>query len=224
MFYLFAVALSVTSVEPTSATRESLMQAREEVWLAAERLEFGPHEYRTSFRALWSESGLYLRFDVIDPAPWHTMTRRDDPIWEEEVVEIFLDLDGSGTHYAEVELSPANVVCDVRMIRGVPDKEMDLSYDLEGLTSRVHPLERGGEIVGWTGVLFLPWAGFRPLPSAGSVSLPPQPQDRWKFNAYRIERPGGPDEPNEDVVFAPAFPTGSESFHVPASFQYLVFR
>ena len=35
------------------------------------------------------------------------MTRRDDPIWEEEVVEIFLDPARLGRHYAEVEISPA---------------------------------------------------------------------------------------------------------------------
>ena len=29
--------------------------------------------------------------DVCDDRPWHTMTRHDSPIWEEEVVEIFLD-------------------------------------------------------------------------------------------------------------------------------------
>ena len=127
-------------VEPTAASRR-LLDADDEDWRAASRISFGPAAYRTSFRALWDVDGLYLRFDVSDPSPWHTMTKRDDPIWDEEVVEIFLDLDGSGTHYAEIELSPANVVCDVRMISGSPDKRMDLDFDVAGLASRVVPAD-----------------------------------------------------------------------------------
>jgi hypothetical protein len=213
---LFA-AEGVYRVESTGAARASLLQGSDEDWRVAARLSFGPSEYRTAFRALWDENGLYLRFDVTDPSPWRTMTKRDDAIWNEEVVEIFLDLDGSGTHYAEVELSPANVVCDVRMIRGMPAKEMDLSYDVAGLESRV--VSRPG---GWIGLLYLPWDGFRKLPSAAHVSLPPNPGERWRFNVYRIERPLGPQRPEDGVIYAAWSPTGS-SFHEPAAFQVFEF-
>lgn len=211
---LAATAAGGYRVERTSPAERSLLEGNDDDWARAGSLAFGPRGYRTRFRALWDDEGLYLRFDVDDPAPWHTMTKRDDPLWDEEVVEIFLDLDGSGTHYAEVELSPANVLCDVRMIRGSPDKQMDLAFDIKGLSSRVLPREGG-----WSGLLFLPWDGLAALPSARNVSLPPNPGDEWRFNVYRIERPYGPEEPARDAVFASWSPTGSESFHVPASFQ-----
>lgn len=222
---MFAILLLLTvlaaegvyRVEPTGAGRERLLKGSDEDWRAAGRLAFGPGEYRTGFRALWDQDGLYLRFDVTDPSPWHTMKKRDDAIWNEEVVEIFLDLDGSGTHYAEVELSPANVVCDVRMIRGMPAKEMDLAFDIQGLESRVLSHAKG-----WTGLLYLPWNGLRRLPSATGISLPPKPQDRWRFNVYRIERPAGPKRPEDGVIYAAWSPTG-ESFHEPAAFQFLEF-
>jgi hypothetical protein len=54
-----------------------------------------------------------------------------DHLWEEEVVEIFLDPSRTGRNYAEVELNPDNVVCDVRMISGEPNKQMDLSWDMK---------------------------------------------------------------------------------------------
>ena len=63
----------------------------------------GLRPYRTRFRACWDPIALHVRFDALDNAPWHTMTTRDDHLWEEEVVEIFLDLDGSGRNYAELE-------------------------------------------------------------------------------------------------------------------------
>lgn len=221
LFLLLAVPANEGSysVQRTGAETESLLAGNDDDWREAGRLSFGPSGGRTAFRALWSAAGLHLRFDVADPDPWHTMTKRDQHLWEEEVVEIFLDLDRSGTHYAEIELSPANVVCDVRMVRALPDKEMDLAFDLEGLESRV---VRRPE-TGWTGTIFVPWTGFRPLPSASNASLPPKPGDRWRFNVYRIERPNGKKRPQEGAIFSSWSPTGAEGFHVPASFQAFEF-
>jgi hypothetical protein len=209
----------VYRVESTAADTERLLAGNDDDWRPAGRLSFGPSTYRTGFRALWSKAGLYLRFDVTDPDPWHTMTKRDQHLWEEEVVEIFLDVDGSGTNYAEIELSPANVVCDVRMVRTVPEREGDLAFDLAGLQSRAVP--RAG--IGWTGTIFVPWTAFRPLPSAAQVALPPKGGDRFRFNVYRIERPGGKKKPGEGAVFASWSPTGEETFHVPQSFQTFEF-
>lgn len=217
------MALGQYFVRSTEADASSaaFLTGEDEIWREADRIIWGPAAYRTSFRALWTPEtlgGLHLRFDVIDPDPWHTMEKRDDPLWDEEVVEIFLDLDGSGTHYAEVELNPANVTCDVRMIQGSPDKKMDLAWELVGLSTRVFRREDG-----WSGLLFLPWTGLRSLPSSWTIALPPEKGDRWRFNLYRIERPGGSAAPNENVTFSAYSPTGSPSFHVPASFQGFVF-
>jgi len=222
---LLSLLMAVTAdqgiyrVERTAAETERLLAGNDDDWRPAARLSFGPSSYRTGFRALWGGAGLYLRFDVVDPDPWHTMTKRDQHLWEEEVVEIFLDLDGSGTNYAEIELSPANVVCDVRMVRASPEKEMDLAFDLAGLESRV---VRRAE-TGWTGTMFVPWMGFRPLPSAANVFLPPKGGDRWRFNVYRIERPNGRKKPREGAIFSSWSPTGEDSFHVPRAFQIFEF-
>ena len=211
-----AAGYDVVRLDPPST---ALLRAAAAAWQDTPAIEWGPERYRTRFQARWDAEALHVRFDAVDDGPWHTMTRRDDHIWEEEVVEIFLDLDHSGTHYAEIELSPANVLCDVRMVRTVPEREGDLAFNLEGLRSRVVPRPS----TGWTGLVFVPWAGFRQLPSAAVVSLPPKPSDRWRFNVYRIERPGGKKAPEKGAIFASWSPTGEESFHVPASFQLFEF-
>jgi len=95
---------------------------------------------------------------------------------------------------------------------------MDLAWELVGLSSRVFRHEDS-----WTGLLFLPFDGVASLPSARRVAMPPRKGDTWRFNVYRIERPGGPGAPNENPVFAAYSPTGSPSFHVPSSFQGFVF-
>ena len=211
-----------SAAEP--APKTAMLEGSESAWYFARRIVWGPEPYHTTFAAISTFEGLFVRFDAVDPEPWHTMTRRDDHLWEEEVVEVFLDLNRSGRDYAEVEISPANVVCDVRMAQPSPDKVSDLSWDLAGLESRVVPLrDAAGKTIGWTAIALLPWNGFRSLPSASGVHLPPRRGDRWRFNVFRIERPGGPKAPDKDAVFAAWSPTGQPSFHVPSAFRDLVF-
>lgn len=194
-------------------------------WTGAHRIAWGPPSYLTEFRALWNEAGLYIRFDVSDDSPWHTMKKRDDHLWEEEVVEIFLDLDRSGRHYAELEINPVNVICDLHMLTPWPEKASDIRWDFKQLQSRTFPtLDAGGKILGWTALAVLPWQDFSSLPSAQRVNLPPREGDRWRFNVFRIERPAGKEEPAKDAVFAAWSPPSQPSFHSPAAFRDFVFR
>ena len=219
-----AAAESGYTVARASAAQETLLSADAAAWSAAAEVEWGPAKYRTTFRALWNDSGLFLRFEASDPDPWHTMTRRDDHLWDEEVVEIFLDPGRAGRDYYELEINPANVVCEVRMLAPSPDKKQDFAWDLAGLQTRaaVHR-DAAGQPTRWTATAFLPWPGLKPLPSAAHVAVPPALGDRWRFNVFRIERPGGPKAPEKDVVAVAWSPTGEPSFHVPRVFRDLVF-
>jgi hypothetical protein len=204
----------------TAASRDGLLAADEAAWSGATEIAWGPDRYRTTFRAQWSDEGLYLLWDATDPDPWHTMTKRDEHIWEEEVVEIFLDLDGSGHDYYELEVNPVNVVCDLRMVSPWPNQKGDIDFDLEGLETRVHPrTDESGATTGWTATAFLPWTGLAALPSAEGVAIPPRPGDAWRFNVFRIKRPGGPTEPTKDAVFAAWSPPSGRSFHDAGAFR-----
>jgi len=211
------------TVVPVKADRAALLAADETAWATAAPIAWGPAEYGTRFRAAWSGDGLSLRFDATDPSPWHTMTQRDEHIWDEEVVEIFIDPDRSGHDYYELEVNPVNVVCDLRMIAPWPDKKGDIDWNLEGLETRVRPLAGAGGTKGWTVTAFLPWKGLRALPSAAHVALPPNPGDAWRFNVFRIKRPGGPKAPEKDAVFAAWSPPSVQSFHDPGAFRDLLF-
>ena len=212
------------TVVATTVERAALLAADEAAWAGASPIEWGPATYATRFRAAWSDEGLFLRFDATDSSPWHTMTRKDEHLWDEEVVEIFLDPDRSGRDYYELEVNPANVVCDLRMIAPWPDKKGDIDWNLAGLETRVHPLGGAGAGTrGWTVTAFLPWRGLRALPSAGKVALPPKPGDAWRFNVFRIERPGGKASPEKDAVFAAWSPPSVQSFHDAGAFRDLVF-
>ena len=164
----------------------------------------GPATYRTAFRALWNDEGLAIRFEACDDRPWHTMTRLDDPIWEEEVVEIFIDPACLGRHYAEVEISPVNVVTDLHILEPHPRLSGDRAWNWRGLESTVVPGSCGGLTPGsWVALAWLPWQG---LPVDGPRGRPAasrlRPAIAWRFNVFRIKRPHGPAEPERDAIYA----------------------
>jgi hypothetical protein len=215
--------MSDYEVRGTSADPARLLAGDEESWKAAAIITWGAAPWPTRFRALWTPKALHLRFDATDTKPWNTMTRRDEHIWNEEVVEIFLDPDRSGIGYAELEISPANVVCDLVVYRPWPEVHSDPAWDIAGLETRVVPwrvAEAGPD--GWSALATCPWDAFKSLP-ARAPSLPPRAGDRWRFNVYRIKRPHGPARPDEEVAHNAWAPTGRSSFHVPAAFQDFVF-
>jgi hypothetical protein len=208
-----------------TAGSATLLTSSSSAWLETPVVEWGPERYRTRFQARWDDAALQVRFDAVDDSPWHTMTRGEDHIWEEEVVEIFLDADGSGRNYAEVEINPVNVVCDLRVETPWPKLESLTSWDWLGLETAVEPLvDRHGTVEGWTAVGRLPWAGLRSLyPAEGGVILPPGPGAAWRFNVFRIKRPGGPKAPGQGVVYAAFSKPAGPSFHDPAAFRPLRF-
>ncbi|MEO5819590.1 MAG: carbohydrate-binding family 9-like protein [Vicinamibacteraceae bacterium] len=197
----------------------------DEAWATAPAIAWGRAPFATRFRAQWTASTLYVRFDADDTSPWFTMGQRDASIWEEEVVEIFLDPAGQGVDYFELEISPANVVCDLRVRRPYPTLHSETSFDLDGLESAVRLHGEGqGRAPGWIATAAVPFAGLRSLPVPDAIAIPPAAGDVWRFNVFRIKRPNGPMRPKDGAILEAWSPTGTPSFHVPAAFQALTFR
>jgi hypothetical protein len=212
------------TVRSTDSDAATLLAADDDAWENAVAVAWGTDPWPTTFRALAAADALWLRFDAVDDAPWHTYTVRDDKLWEEEVVEIFIDPDGDHRNYVEVEVNPANVVCDLMVERGAPNLLAHIDWDFPGLESAVVALlDDSGTTIGWSAVVRLPWEGFRSVPDT-TVPLPPQAGDRWRFNVFRIKRPFGPREPQRRVVLDAWSPVPGRSFHVPEVFRVMEFE
>jgi hypothetical protein len=215
---------AVYRVAWTHARPVTLLPGHDKAWKAAQRIEWGPASYRTAFRALWNSEGLAIRFEACDNRPWHTMTRLDDPIWEEEVVEIFIDPACLGRHYAEVEISPVNVVTDLHILEPHPHLNGDRSWDWRGLESTVVPGSCGGLTPGsWVALAWLPWSGLQSMAPEVTPRVPPSPGDAWRFNVFRIKRPHGPSEPERDAIYAAWSAPEGPSFHEPGAFRRMEF-
>jgi hypothetical protein len=150
------------------------------------RLPGRPDALPTEAALAWDSTHLYAAFTCVDPEPWGTMMQRDQHLWNEEVVEVFLDPDGDGRDYPELEVSPHNIVVDL-LIPQPPDSSTDASiaarWDIEGLQTAVTKHEAG-----WIVEIAIPWTSL----AGGGVRAAPREGDRWRVGLYRIERPGGP--------------------------------
>lgn len=202
---------------------DRLLDPAHEAWRSLTPIEWGADAYRTRFRALWTPAALVVRFDCDDDEPWWTITARDGRLWNEEVVELFVDPARTGKGYAEVEISPANVVCDLRVDSPWPSLASDPTWDWTGLRSVV---SRGpaGRVVGpWTAIASLPFDAVRTLSADAAGRVPPRAGDRWHFNVFRIKRPGGPRDPERGAIYAAWSVPDGPSFHAPDKFRDLVF-
>ena len=170
----------------------------------------------TRARLLWDDDCLYVAFQCEDTDIWGVTTERDQDIYQQEVVEVFVDADCDDHGYVEIEVSPLNAVLDLFMlIRG--DRLRGLwDWDSEGLLTAVvvdgDPTRRGTPDRSWTVEMAIPMSDFMTAPH-----LPPQPGNVWHYNLYRIDRAEWGDE------FTAWSPPGRPSYHTPERFGRLVF-
>lgn len=210
---------AVYRVRAVQATADTLLSGTG--WDDAMRVTWGPAAYATCFRAVWTPDALCVRWDASDREPWATRTRRDDCLWETEVVEVFLDPTCSGEDYAELEISPTNVVCDLHIERLTPERRVHLEWDFAGLQSRVLRATRGDD---WTAIAWLPFADFASLSPRVAACLPVVDGATWHVNAFRIKRPGGPAAPDDGAIYAAWSVPEGPTFHAPLAFRPMVFE
>lgn len=141
----------------------------------------GHGRYKTTARLLWDDEALYLGFHCPDPDIHSPYTDRDDPIYESEAVEIFLDPDGDRDAYVELQVAPTGVQFDAAFKGGARqgmNKAWNHNYEakvhVEGTLNEV-----GDQDVAWTAEWRIPFAGLEASPKAG---------DRWKANLFRLDR------------------------------------
>ena len=170
----------------------------------------GPALQQTRVRLCGDAAALHARFDCEDRDAWGTCERRDDPIYEEEAVEVFLAPgEEDPARYFEFEVSPRGVLFDARIHNPTSrraDMTADPSWDCPGLRWVVG---RGSARQDWWAILAIPWLGVTP-----SGDLPRV----WRANFYRIERPR--DGEAEFSCWSPTL-TRPADFHRPARFGFL---
>ena len=120
----------------------------------------GPPEQQTSVRVCASRERLCVRFECQDRDIWATLTNRDDPIYEEEAVELFLAPgEDDPVRYLEFEVSPDGVLFDAAIYN--PDASRltmtgDPTWDCPGIEWNARRFDSQKR---WLAVLVIPWRG-----------------------------------------------------------------
>lgn len=171
----------------------------------------GPARQQTVTRVCYDDQALYVRFSCQDEDIWGTYTQRDEPLYDEEVVELFL---ASGAEdpvsYYEFEVSPNGVIFDAQVYNPTSQREdmqVDLDWDCPDLRWEAR---RDDAARHWWATLVVPWAVVAP---PGDLPI------NWRANFYRIERPRGAEA--EFSCWSPTL-TQPADFHKPAYFGRLI--
>jgi hypothetical protein len=183
-------------------------------------------EQATRVRALCDRRALYLRFECADRDAWGTFGQRNDPVYLEEAVEVFLAPgEEAPRRYWEIEVSPLGVVFAAAIANPTgrrADLAADTTWTCPGLEVKVGAM---GADQDWWAALAIPFAALAepgttagPGATAGPAIPAAPPPSRWRGNLYRIERPRG-GRP-ELSCWSPTL-TDPADFHRPERFGHL---
>jgi hypothetical protein len=169
----------------------------------------GAPRLATSVAAYYDDDFLTVVFEGIDDEVVATYLGHDEPLWEEDVVEVFIAPEGL-TPYFEIEVNPLGTTFDARI--DSPDgvratMKTDLAWTCDGLFAAIR--RDDGKRVQI--VIRIPFAALEKKPNAG---------DEWRANFFRIDR--GASYGDDFSAWQPAMKTPPD-FHVTAAFGALRF-
>ncbi len=188
--------------------------ANSPLWKQAERVPFqdvvtGAKPFLatefSTFRCDESQT-LYFLFTGEDDAIQSGFRLRDEPLYREDVFEIFIADTNDLSRYIELEVSPYDVLFD-GLITYTADgaRNLNMAYDIKNWRTQTIYTEQECRI---TSVWAIPYAAF---------SSPPQTGNSWRINAFRI------DHSSRGISLQAWQKTGEPNFHVPDAFGFIDF-
>lgn len=179
-------------------------------------LDGRPVTRKTTLRLVWDDEFLYAGFFAEDTDAWGSKRNKDDDIYNEDACELFLDADGDGASYNELQVSPHNVNFDASFVTYRSDLATAMKWE-SGMQTAVFvkgTLDDDSDTDEfWSTELKIPLKNLTAVPR-----LPPAKGDVWRFNAYRLEHVGRRGQEGQSFS-----PTRKPDFHYLPSFGRLVF-
>jgi hypothetical protein len=160
----------------------------------------------TSVTAARDNDALVFTFRLQDDEVVATMRRHDEPLYNEDVVEVFLAPEKL-TEYFEIEVNPLGTMFDSRI--SSPD---GVRKTMKG--------DVKWTCVGCTGVVSLREVVIR-VPFKAITARAPRSGDRWRANFFRIDR--SKVHGDEYSAWSPTLRNPAD-FHVAAAFGTLLFE
>jgi hypothetical protein len=166
--------------------------------------------------AVWHDAEyLTFLFSATDDHIRASYHEHDDPLYEQDVVEVFLAPDGLAYYY-EIEVSPNGTTFDAQV--DSPDgvratMRVDRGWTCAGLVVALRKVIESDGTMSIDSLIRIPFASHE----RGT----PQEGETWRGNFFRIDR--HPDEGDEFSAWQPTRKTPAD-FHVAAAFGALRFE
>ena len=184
---------------------------------------------QTKVKLLWDKHYLYLAAILEEPHLWATLLQKDAIIYRDNDFEIFIDPDGDGLNYYEIEINAFGTVLDLFLDKPYNQKgKADLLWDFEGVKTAVSlngTLNNPSDMdTSWIVELAIPWTAF-----SSNQKSPPQNGDQWRMNFSRVQwtldiQDGKyikEEKPEYNWVWSPQ---GEINMHIPEKWGYLKFE
>ena len=164
--------------------------------------------YRTRCKILWTDTHLYVAAELADRDIRAAMTKHGDLLFKENCFELFIDPDGDGRDYWEIEINALGTIWDLRVSRPYRDGGKAIKgATLKNLRTAVHvngTLNNSSDRdQSWTLEMAIPFA---------DIEATPHPGDTWRLNFTRIHYT------NKKPHFSSWSAIGEENYHRPDRF------
>jgi hypothetical protein len=180
-------------------------------------MDGGKADQETTARVLWDDKNLYVAFELEDKDVWTTLNKHDDKLWTQEAVEMFIDADGDGKTYVELQVNPKGATFDswlpsYRKNENDWDPPFKAAVTVDGTVDN-----RGDADKGWVVEMAVPLDAPRGKEKE-MKGVPPTIGTEWRVNFFRMDLPQG--RPQSGTAWSPPM---VGDFHALAQFGVLAF-
>jgi len=156
---------------------------------------------RTRVKMAWSDAALFILADLEETDLWATLRTHDEIVFHDNDFEVFIDPDGDGCEYYEIEVNAYGTVFDLYLPKsyraggianhGWTARGMQLAIALDGTLNDNRDRDKR-----WTVEMALPWSVFEPVSVDGAGATvttrqccerPPKRGDAWRINFSRVQ-------------------------------------
>ena len=149
-----------------------------------------PHECR--IKMLWDDDNLYILADMDEKHLWATLTEHDSVIYRDPDFEVFIDPDGDGLNYIELEINALNTTWDLFITRPYRFDDPHILHDWE-IPGLKHAVNLRGTLndsrdtdEGWSVELAIPWSSITSHATQPRTGKAPAPGTEMRFNFSRV--------------------------------------
>jgi hypothetical protein len=147
-------------------------------------------DQKTTAKVLYDDKNLYVAFEMEDKDVWSTLTKNDDKLWTQEAVEMFIDADGDGKTYVELQTNPKGAIFDsylpaYRQNQNDWSSGMKVAVKVDGTVDVRTDVDKG-----WVAEMQIPLEAAKGKEKT-MKNVPPKLGDMWRVNFFRLDQPSG---------------------------------